>query len=797
MELPDFKPRTLSRQSSITNSQSASRASTVARGSDHGQESNRDHSVDSLIQNFAGRNAQDRASNTVSRAGSVSTSNELSADKQNLVNKLARAQKEKETLDDIDDAWDVAESDAPAKGVDIPVQDFNQRLASQQALSTKGQEPRPPESPGIEEEIPSTNNSPSKPEKGAVSNAFDRMRSMRGPAQTATITVGSKTMTAEIGTPSLKRGSYTRTPIRQIIRQAPESTQPCSKFGSTLRSFAAPGTQLEDTEVDESDEEPDDESVTGSAASEEADNSRVEELQQSLRRQSAHHDGNHEDLTDTEVTEVEHDESDLQEELADDEPVDEDAESDGEYLDDETKRAKEEAKVARLIHEAEKKAEIPSQDNLKRAQYILKGGGMREATANLRQSISLSTHEIDAQFQSLEDRLENLPPEGAISSTIPSDTHTSAEERLSLTVCKADFASMRIIGQFNLGFIIALRPGHSAPAAPTSVSPENTSLSSSDELFIIDQHASDEKYNFERLQATTIVQNQRLVHPQVLDLTAIEEEIVIENQDALVTNGFVLSVDESGHVPVGRRCRLLSLPMSKEVTFSTRDLEELLVLLTESPPPSTFASTSTTTNADNSGSWAPQNQHIPRPSAIRRMFAMRACRSSVMIGKTLTKPQMEKLVSKMGELEKPWNCPHGRPTMRHLAGLDGWESWKEGDGRGDGLGVGLEEEDDEGVVRADRAGGFWERDRTGREVRWADWLAKRSGEGDEDEESEDDDGDGGIEQDEGYVQGEHEDGAEDIEGSADEESEQIGSPDGNDDRTSLNIADKFSYHRTG
>lgn len=49
---------------------------------------------------------------------------------------------------------------------------------------------------------------------------------------------------------------------------------------------------------------------------------------------------------------------------------------------------------------------------------------------------------------------------------------------------------MKIIGQFNLGFII-------------------TRLES--DLFIIDQHATDEKYNFEMLQKNTILQNQKLV----------------------------------------------------------------------------------------------------------------------------------------------------------------------------------------------------------------------------------------------------------------------------------------------
>ena len=794
-KLPDFKPPTLSRQASTTASQSASRASTPSQVINDDQGNDNDKSASSLIQNFAGRNAQDRPSNTTSRASSISTGNGLSAEKQKLVNKLARAQSERETPAEYDDARVIAEPDVLSKGVDVAVQDFNRRIASQQARNSKGQISPPPESLEMEEEIPSISNTSSKPDKGAIPSAFDRMRPLRTPAQTATITVGSKTMTTEIGSPSIKRVPYTKTPLRQIIRKPPKSTQASSQFSSTMRSFAAPGTQLNGQEADDSDAEPEDESEPDSTTSKEAGRPRSEQAQQPIRKYNGSREETREGLIDPEASATEHEDSDSQEQYDSSDPVEGDDESDEEYLDEETKKAMEEAKVARLIHAAEEKAAIPSQDNLKRAQYLLKGGAMREATVKLQQIFTTSNQQIDARFRLLEETLEDSLPECIDASFIPSETPKSDEERLSLTVSKADFASMRIIGQFNLGFIIAFRPAHSGPSAPVPISSGTTSLNSSDELFIIDQHASDEKYNFERLQATTIVQNQRLVHSQPLDLTAIEEEIVIENQDALIKNGFLLSVDESGDVPVGRRCRLLSLPMSKEVTFSTRDLEELLVLLAESPP-STFASTANTTNTDNSGSWATQNQHIPRPSAIRRMFAMRACRSSVMIGKTLTKPQMEKLVSKMGELEKPWNCPHGRPTMRHLAGLGGWDPWKEGNGRGAGSGVALEEEDgdgpDGGEGVADQGENFWERDMKGKDVSWAKWLAWRRGEVDENEEDDE------AEKSGGYGNGEQEDGSEvheDGEGSVEEDS---GGPDAaseDDDGTFPNIAGRFSYNR--
>jgi len=229
-----------------------------------------------------------------------------------------------------------------------------------------------------------------------------------------------------------------------------------------------------------------------------------------------------------------------------------------------------------------------------------------------------------------------------------------AEEKLSLTISKGDFAKMKIIGQFNLGFVLAVRPGD----GPESI---RSGDSREDELFIVDQHASDEKYNFERLQACTVVQSQRLVHPKTLDLTALEEEIVLDNGSALEANGFKITVDESGDQPVGSRCQLLALPLSKETTFTLADLEELISLLGDSHIMTDSAAA------------------VPRPSKVRKMFATRACRSSIMIGKALQQRQMERLVRHMGELDKPWNCPHGRPTMRHLSSLASWhgKQWDE------------------------------------------------------------------------------------------------------------------------
>ena len=73
---------------------------------------------------------------------------------------------------------------------------------------------------------------------------------------------------------------------------------------------------------------------------------------------------------------------------------------------------------------------------------------------------------------------------------------------LSRVIDKEDFKTMLPIGQFNKGFIIARRQRSSGGPSQTGIL---------DDLFIVDQHASDEKYNFETLQQTTRVESQRLI----------------------------------------------------------------------------------------------------------------------------------------------------------------------------------------------------------------------------------------------------------------------------------------------
>lgn len=187
-----------------------------------------------------------------------------------------------------------------------------------------------------------------------------------------------------------------------------------------------------------------------------------------------------------------------------------------------------------------------------------------------------------------------------------------AEEELKTEISKQDFIKMEIIGQFNLGFIIGRLDN---------------------DLFIIDQHATDEKYNFETLQKKTRLQNQPLVVPQSLELTPANEMILLDNLEVFEMNGFCFNIDMEQ--PVTKRIKLTAKPFSKNWEFGKEDIDELLFMLQE-------------------GAGDASSIDTCRPSRVRSMFASRACRSSVMIGTSLSHSDMRRLVDHMAAIEQPW-----------------------------------------------------------------------------------------------------------------------------------------------
>ncbi|KAM7541201.1 hypothetical protein Aperf_G00000038975 [Anoplocephala perfoliata] len=237
-------------------------------------------------------------------------------------------------------------------------------------------------------------------------------------------------------------------------------------------------------------------------------------------------------------------------------------------------------------------------------------------------------------------------------------TDSTAQSELTTVFRKEWFKDMRIIGQFNKGFIIC-QHGY--------------------DLFIVDQHASDEKHRYEHLCANHEFTSQPLMAPQQLSLNAAQEHMLEESMDVFSKSGFVFSTDENA--PLGQRFRLVAVPMSEGKIFGQSDVEEMLFVLCEGLSGSVQQAISSIDKAtvvvNLGGQFATDQSSVShlgghlgsrscRPSRLRDILASRACRSAVMIGTALDHNQMTRIVSNMSSMEHPWNCPHGRPTMRHL-----------------------------------------------------------------------------------------------------------------------------------
>jgi hypothetical protein len=103
---------------------------------------------------------------------------------------------------------------------------------------------------------------------------------------------------------------------------------------------------------------------------------------------------------------------------------------------------------------------------------------------------------------------------------------------------------------------------------------------------------------------------------------------------------------------------LAAVPFSKQTQFGVEEVMELLDLIRREQA----AGGGATAGGEGGG-------RLLRPSRLRAMLASRACRSSIMIGTALDQGQMGRVLARLAGLDAPWNCPHGRPTMRHLAAL--------------------------------------------------------------------------------------------------------------------------------
>jgi DNA mismatch repair protein MutL len=153
-------------------------------------------------------------------------------------------------------------------------------------------------------------------------------------------------------------------------------------------------------------------------------------------------------------------------------------------------------------------------------------------------------------------------------------------------------------------------------------------------LMVVDQHALHERILYEKMtrRAPQGVSVQRLLVPEILELSAADKTYLLEAREALAEVGFLLS-DFGGNAVA---------------------VQGIPALLARARPAALVES------------FLAESDGEPRPradAAIHERFHSRACRSAVMAGDALSDQEIAALLADAAQLEHPHNCPHGRPTV--------------------------------------------------------------------------------------------------------------------------------------
>ena len=155
-----------------------------------------------------------------------------------------------------------------------------------------------------------------------------------------------------------------------------------------------------------------------------------------------------------------------------------------------------------------------------------------------------------------------------------------------------------------------------------------------DKLYFVDQHAAHEKVKYEefmkKFKEKELV-SQTLNPPIIVSLSAKEETVLKENWDVFSALGF--NIEEFGGNEYALRCVPMDLYGQNEHSLFLSVLDELC-------------------EDDNKGTLT-----------IEQKIASMSCKAAVKGNNRLSKEEMVALIDKLLELENPYNCPHGRPTI--------------------------------------------------------------------------------------------------------------------------------------
>lgn len=157
-----------------------------------------------------------------------------------------------------------------------------------------------------------------------------------------------------------------------------------------------------------------------------------------------------------------------------------------------------------------------------------------------------------------------------------------------------------------------------------------------DKMYIIDQHAAHEKVLYEqfmeRIKSDNIL-SQKITPSMVVSLSSLEELALNEYMEYFKKLGF--EIEHFG----GSEYAISAVPATLYSSINSREL--FLEALDE------------LTKGGNSKA----------PEVLLDRVATAACKAAVKGGNRLSFREAEELINSLLELENPYNCPHGRPTI--------------------------------------------------------------------------------------------------------------------------------------
>lgn len=156
-----------------------------------------------------------------------------------------------------------------------------------------------------------------------------------------------------------------------------------------------------------------------------------------------------------------------------------------------------------------------------------------------------------------------------------------------------------------------------------------------DELFIMDQHAAHEKVNYEKLMRDfkkKEIYSQGLEPPLVITVSMSEAEVLRNYADIFAGLGFTIEAFGGNEFCI-RQVPANLYGIGEEDLF----IELLDCVSRESPK----------ANVD----------------IITDKIATMACKMSIKGNQKISLPEVEHLLDQLMELENPYQCPHGRPTI--------------------------------------------------------------------------------------------------------------------------------------